>query len=100
MPLRKVKYNKHKHKKTKWISFGIIKSIKYRDNLYKLLKSTPQNSVEYPIRKQNLNVYNKLLKKLIHTAKENYYGREFEKYKSSTKKTWNTINEIINNGKH
>ena len=100
MSLRKVKYNKYKHKKTKWISFGIIKSIKYRDNLYKLLKSTPQNSVEYPIRKQNLNVYNKLLKKLIHTAKENYYGREFEKYKTSTKKTWNTINEIINKCKH
>ena len=43
---------------------------------------------------------NILIKKLIHTAKENYYGREFEKYKSSTKKTWNTINEIINKCKH
>ena len=66
--------------------------------MYKLLKSTPQTSVEYPIRKQNLNVYNKLLKKLIHTAKESYYGREFKKYKNSTKR--NTINEIIKKCKH
>ena len=37
---------------------------------------------------------------MIHTTKENYYGREFDKYKTSTKKTWNTINEIINKCKH
>ncbi len=30
-----IKYNKYKHKKSTWVIFGIIKSIQFRDNLYK-----------------------------------------------------------------
>ena len=36
---KKVKYNKHKHKKLSWITTGIIKSIKFRDKLYKKIKN-------------------------------------------------------------
>ena len=32
------KLNKHKHKKTPWITQGIIKSIKFRDKLYFKMK--------------------------------------------------------------
>ena len=32
-----VKFNKYKHKKSKWITYGILKSIRFRDNLYKKL---------------------------------------------------------------
>ena len=28
------KFNKYKHKKSKWITYGILKSIRFRDNLY------------------------------------------------------------------
>ena len=35
----KVKYNKHKHQKSSWITTGIIKSIKFRDKLYKINKN-------------------------------------------------------------
>ena len=35
MPFTRVKFDKHRHKKEKWITTGIIKSIKYRDKLYK-----------------------------------------------------------------
>ena len=35
IPLKKVKFNKYKHKRTRWITFGILKSIKFRDNLFK-----------------------------------------------------------------
>ena len=38
MPLKKVKYNKHCHKKSQWITQGIIKSINFRDKLYLSLK--------------------------------------------------------------
>ena len=31
-----VKFNKYKHNKSKWITHGVIKSIKYRDKLYKI----------------------------------------------------------------
>ena len=34
MPIKTVKYHKHKHKKSKWITYGIMISIKYRDRLY------------------------------------------------------------------
>ncbi len=35
LPTKIVKFNKRKHKKSKWITFGIIKSINYRDKMYK-----------------------------------------------------------------
>ena len=31
MPEKYVKLNKHRHKKTYWISYGILRSIKFRD---------------------------------------------------------------------
>ncbi len=38
LPFKMVTFNKYKHKKSKWITGGLITSIKYRDNLYKKLK--------------------------------------------------------------
>ena len=34
LPFKFEKYHKHKHKNNKWISFGIIRSIKTRDAMY------------------------------------------------------------------
>ena len=48
---------------TKWVTTGIIKSIKLRDKLYKQLKSIPVNSQEYNTMKINLKTYNQILKK-------------------------------------
>ncbi len=39
IPTKLIKYNKYKHKKSKWVTFGIIKSIQFRDNLYKKTKN-------------------------------------------------------------
>ena len=36
---KKVRFNKYKHRKSPWITNGTLKSIKYRDNLYKNLSS-------------------------------------------------------------
>ena len=41
MPIKISRFNKYKHKRTAWITTAIIKSIKYKDNLYKALKLTP-----------------------------------------------------------
>ena len=57
-----VKFNKYKHKGNKWISNGIIKSLKFRDKLYKEIRSLNTNSPSYATIKQNLTVYNQLLK--------------------------------------
>ena len=34
IPRRLVKFRKYKHRRTKWITSGIIKSIKYKDRLF------------------------------------------------------------------
>ena len=96
MPTKTIKFNKHKHKKTHWITRGIVKSIKYRDQLYQKLKETDQNSVEHQIIALNLKTYNKILKNNIRLAKMNYYISCFEKCKHNIKKTWETINDVMN----
>ena len=37
LPVKTVKFNKYKHKRSPWITLGILKSIKFRDGLYKKL---------------------------------------------------------------
>ena len=41
----KVKYYKHKQKKSSLITTGIIKSIKFRDKLYKKLKTSTHKPI-------------------------------------------------------
>ena len=94
MPKTKVKFNKYKTKKSNWITYGIIKSIRYRDKLYKSLKSTNVNTEEYINRKRALSEYNNVLKKLIREAKHQYYNNEFNKHRKNIKKTWDTINNV------
>ena len=45
-----------------------MKSIKYKDNLYRIVQKTDRSSAEYQIRKQNLRTYNALLEKAIREA--------------------------------
>ena len=86
LPTRTVKFNKHKHKNSEWITKGIIKSIQFRDKLYLRLKKTPQESQLHFTLKQNLKTYNIMLNKLIIKAKKDYYQNEFYKYKRDIKK--------------
>ena len=52
LPAKKVKYNKHIRKNTKWITAGIIRSIKFRDDLSHRLKTTP--TIPYYIKLLNI----------------------------------------------
>ena len=94
-PQKLVKYNKHKHKKSQWITQGIIKSIKFRDSLYVRLRNTSPNVELYNTLKVNLQTYNRILKKSIRAAKLNYYHSQFNKYQRDIKNTWKTIKHII-----
>jgi exonuclease III len=91
LPSKLVKYNKHKHKKEKWITKGIMHSIHFRDKLYKRLRNTPATNRLHETLKINLRTYNRILKKLIREAKKQYYQSCFDKYKNDIKKTWDTI---------
>ena len=90
-----VKYSKHKHKKSNWITRGIIHSIKFRDSLYKRLKNTVDSDPIYETLKTNLKTYNRILKQMIRSAKRLHYETLFKKYRNDIKKTWDSIKEVV-----
>ena len=95
MPSKTVKLQKHKHKISKGITGGIIRSITYRDKLYSTVKKTPTSSEEYCRLKTNLLTYKNKLKHNIKQAKQLYYRDFFITYKNNIKKTWNGIKEVM-----
>ena len=91
----KTKFDKYRHKNNPWITFGILKSIKFRDRLYKSYKLSSPNTVEFFNSKLNLSTYNRILNRTICYAKILYYHKEFNKYKTDSKQTWKIINSLI-----
>ena len=77
-----------------------MKSIEFRDKLYKRLKSCPRDSPEHNRMEYNLKTHNGYLKQCIRTAKREYYVHEFTKYKNDIRKTWDTLKDIINTKKN
>ena len=69
----------YKHKKSDWITLGIIRSTKVHDNLYRTLKSTPIRTLEHAHIYINFYTYNKILTAKIRLAKQMYYNQLFEK---------------------
>ena len=99
MPSKWVKFNKYKHKKSSWITQGLLKSIKFRDNLYKRLKLTNPNSTNYNTININLKTYNGIFKRSIRTAKHTYFELCFNRFKNDIRNTWKTINDILSKTK-
>ena len=95
MTSKLVKYNKYKHKKSKWITRGLLRSLRFRDNLYKKIKLTNPASREYETLRINLKTYNKILRTSICAAKKNFLAYTFEKYKADIRNTWKSINEVL-----
>ncbi len=85
MPSKWVKFNKYKHKKSSWISQGLLKSIKYRDN--------------YDTIDINLKTYNGILKTSIRAAKQIYFELCFKRFKNDIRITGKTINDIVSKTK-
>ena len=96
LPRRTVKYNKRKHKKCKWITMAIIKSIKTKDKLYKNLLLTETNTPLHNRLKHNFKLYQKILKSTIKEAKHIYYHRLFNIHRNNIKKTWSIITDTLN----
>ncbi len=63
MPTKLVKYNKYKHKKSRRVTFGIIKSMQHRENFYKKLKMSDPLSVEFTTLEINLKYLQQYIKK-------------------------------------
>ena len=54
--------------------------------MYLKFKRCNQQNVEYDTLKNNLHVFNRILKKAIREAKIQYYDKLFEQHKSDIKK--------------
>ena len=91
MPYKTVTFNRHKHKQSAWITKCILRSVKYRDNLYKLMKMTNPNATGYFVQKINLRTYKCILSRSIRPAKLIYYEILLNKYRNDTRKTINYI---------
>ena len=96
LPTKRVKFNKYKHKKSPWITIGLLKSIHSRDNLYRRWKSKAPASHLYNIMKGKFQTYSNNVDKLIRLAKTTFYQKELDKFQGDIKKTWRTINSILN----
>ena len=94
--VKRVKFQKHKHKKNPWVTTDIINSIKFKDKLHLQWKRSPPNSPQKHNLKINITTYTKIIKKNIRIAKKQYYDRTFQEYQNDSRKTWQTINEILN----
>ena len=95
LPKKNLIYNKHRHKKSNWITSAIVRSISIRDQMYKRLKQMPIESILYDGLKTNLRNYNNILRKSINLAKKTFCQSSFEKCRNDTNKTWSTFKEII-----
>ena len=97
LPKKRVKYDKKKHKKCKWMTSGILKSINMKDKMYKTLIQTDiTNETLYNTLKETFKSYRTALRKSIREAKRMYYVKTFDRYKNDIKKTWSVINEGLN----
>ena len=66
LPKRIVRFNKKKHKKAKWLTNGILKSINTKDKMYKkLMKADNLDEVMYANLKAEFNDYKKTLRRSI-----------------------------------
>ena len=95
---KRVRYDKKKHKSSKWMTNGILKSINTIDRMYKkLLRAKISNSESYATLKAEFKAYQSSLRRSIKEAKRLYYIKVFNMYKNDIKQTWAIIKDTLQN---
>ena len=93
-PIKKLTKKEIELKQKPWLTSGILKSIKTRDDIYKKFLLAKD-----PLRKQNLlrDFKNKrnVITTLIRSSKSQYYKNYFNDHSKNAKKTWEGIRNII-----
>ena len=96
LPTRKLKFNQYKHKQRKWVTNGILKSIKTKNKLYRILQQTKTEDVEvFEQIKIRFLRFRKILRQSINEAKQSYFQTTFEKFKHDIRQTWSVIDETL-----
>lgn len=83
---------KNKRPLKPWITFGVVRSIRKRDKLYKEMKRDPEN---ISIRKKYID-YRNVCNKIIKTLKRQYYQSRLDMHSRNIKEIWKTIKEACN----
>lgn len=83
---------RYKYPGNPWVTQGLLRSMRKKENLYRKTKKKPFNS-SLARRYQN---YSKVLNNLLRAAKERYYVGEFNKNKNNPKKQWKLFNNFLN----
>ena len=99
LPMKSVRYQKRKHKKSKWMTTGILNSINTKDGLYKTLLKTGTNNDDYRVAKANFKRYRDILRNSIKRAKMLYYKRTFNLYQNDVKKLGHLSKRLYNRKK-
>lgn len=73
-----------------WITFGILRCIKNRDNLYKKFKSSPTNETL----KLTYTRYRNHCKSIIKNAKQKYYINQINKAGKDNQKLWEAVKDL------
>ena len=80
--IKQIKFNKFKHKKTPWITEGLLKSIKFTDKLHLKAKQPGLDDQEYATLKVNIKTYNKIIKRLTRKLKRKFMATKLDQCKS------------------
>ena len=90
-----VKFQKYKHRNSKWVTREILQSIKYRDKLYREYKCTAIGTYEHANAKNQVRAYNHILRKQIRHAKRVYNNRLFQSCNGNIRDTWKNIKDVM-----
>jgi len=93
-PKKTVRFNKKLHCNQPFMSSGLLKSRATKDRLY--LETLSDPSPESKIRYKN---YRQLYFKTVRRAKKLYYTNKLKENVKNPKKTWQTLNEILDKGR-
>jgi len=88
-PLRKLSRREKQLQAKPWITRGLLTSIKNKNRMFRKCYKCKDAKLIAQYKK-----YTNKLTRLRKTAKQQYYFKLFQKYRSDSKKTWKTINEL------
>ena len=81
-----VKFNRRKHKKDPWFTYGILNSVNHKNRLYTRLMKIYRDTPLFITKKQAFNAYKNSLRRIINLAKNYYFSTQFQKNKGDGKK--------------
>ena len=79
IPSKVVKFNKYKHMKSKWMTYGLFTKIKKRVELYRAVSMTNPGTNAYTAKQSELKNNLKEVRNLKRNSKANYCNLEFIK---------------------